>query len=211
MSDLYRNRYGKFPIFTPINIFLIFAFLFSIYVIHETYPIFSSKGLCYSLFFFIISVGSFISIYHPFTEKFYVSDNIIHHKKRRYTEEIPIPDYAIFVLSYATVGFLYFGKYTVNIVTEDVDTTLKILHKNDNYNKSEMLWRNLRFRNFAGYDNTMVKGFLSHRCIYSFLYEKQFADEFFSSQKKTVIIPRSIYDKIDIVPDSYTIIIDEKA
>ncbi|MBO5432593.1 MAG: hypothetical protein J6A43_00890 [Clostridia bacterium] len=211
MSESYRNRYGKFPFFTPINIALIIAYIFLICVIYKTYTFCSIQSLCYSLFIFVLCVGGFISIYHPFTEKYYIHNNTIHHKKGKYKEDIPIPDYAIFVFSHTVLNFRYYGKYTVNIVTEDVDTTLKILHKNDDYNKSEMMLQSFKLYNIAGYSNRMVKGFLNHRCIYSFLYEKQFADEFFSSQKKTVIIPRSIYDKIEIAPDTYTIIIDEKA
>lgn len=206
MSSELRNRYGNYPFFNPINVVTIAGFLWGAGMF-----VYTPKERCFGLLLMVVGTVTFISLYHPFSEKFYISNNVVHHKKGRYTEEISIPNYANFVLSYATVGFLHFGKFMVNIVTEDVDTTLKILHKNDDYNKSEMLWRSLRMRNIAGYDNTMIKGFLKHRCIYSFLYDKQFADELFSSQKKKVIIPRSIYDKIEIAPDAYTIIIDEKA
>ncbi len=210
MKKVYKKRYGRYPIFHLINILPAMVVLRCGYVFFSLEKLTLSLETFACLYFFILGIGCFISFYYPFMEKFYINNNLIYRKKRKNTEQIFIPDCSVFVLSYTVLGFRYYGKYMVNIINEDIETTLKKLHEHDDYNKSEMMFHSRKLYNVAAYSNKMITKFFRDKCVYSFLYEKQFADEFFSLQKKTVIIPLSIYDKIDINPDTYTIIIDEK-
>lgn len=168
---------------------------------------FSFDDVYLGLFLLVITLLLFIHFYYPFIEKFYIADKTIHRKRGRQTEEITIPDNAVFVLSYTITNFIYRKKYTVNIIAEDADTTLNRLHKDDKVNRYYSI-KEYRI-DAASYGNKTIENYFHAKCIYSFLYEKPFADEFFSSQKKTVIIPRTIYDKLNITPDTYTIIVDE--
>lgn len=201
MDNMYRKRYGKYPIKHTIN------FLLLIFLLTAVLSFFSFEDVYLGLFLLIITLLLFIHFYYPFREKFYITDKTIHRKKGRQTEEITIPDNAVFVLSYTITNFIYRKKYTVNIIAEDAETTLDKLHKDDKINRYYSI-KEYRV-DAASYGNKTIENYFHTKCIYSFLYEKNFADEFFSSQKKTVIIPRTIYDKLSITPDAYTIIVDE--
>ena len=94
-------------------------------------------------------------------------------------------------------------------MAEDAGKIIEKLHQNELANATVSSRRGL-FKT-ASYDNKIVRGYFKNRWIYCFLYDKTYAEEFFSSQQKTIIIPLTIADKIDLNIEKYSVIIDEKA
>ena len=151
-----------------------------------------------------------ISSYHPYTEKFFIIDNVIHHKNGRYSEEIKIPADAVFVVSHMVVKYYFTKRYLINIVADDIDVVLEKLHKNDSYNQEQTSYHTFKFHTPACYNNDILKERFRNRWYYCFLFEKEYAEQFFAEQQKLIIIPRSIADKIDLDMEKFNVIIDEK-
>ena len=196
------SRYGKFPIFHPVYLLLV---LFIVVIACDIeHKLFLSILALLVLVFFLYRALS------PFFEKFSVQGNEIFHAKVNYHDVITVPNDAIFIFSHTTVegiGILR-DRFMVNIVVDTIDDAFSKLHEDKRQNEYEAFNRGCS--NLAVYDNHYIKGHFKHRCIYSFVYNESFVNTFFNEQKKPVILPRSLADKIQIEPNGFEVIIDEE-
>ncbi len=200
-----QKRYGKYPFYYSLDLSCILVIVYGIYVFIRLRYEYTEAYLGFVPVF--LSICALIQNHHPYTEKFFVSNNIIHHQKGKNIEQINIPDDAVFVFSYMVVKFYFKKKYMINIVSEDSDLILKKLHQDDYWNELEMAHHKL---SLTSYNNKIINGVFRHRCCYCFKYEKDYAEKFFAEQQKPIIIPRSIADKIDLDMEKFNVIIDEK-
>ena len=202
----YKLRYGKPPFLNPINIIfiaLIAAFISRVIKNPEDY-----------LAYIAIACMSFVFYrsFSPFWERFSIDKNTIFVKFIKYAYEIKIPESAVFVISYTNVEFSqYFRKrFMINIVDDDIDKVFETLHSDKLENQHAARHYHIGISTDPVYDNAFIKGRFKNRWVYSFVYEKDFADKFFKKQKKTVILPKSLKDKVNIIPDGFEVIIDEE-
>ncbi len=199
--NLYISRFGKYPIFHSTNFLMIIYFVL--------FLIFGGLKNPLTYIALMFSIICELSLVHPFWEKYYIENNVIHKKKLNYQYNIPIPDDAIIVFSYTTTSVRYNDRYMVNLISSNPDDVLQILHSNSIYNQWEAVYRHKKPIKEI-YDNRFVEGHLKEKNIYSFVYDFQVFQESFQNPKRTVIIPRSIYDKIEFNENLFNIIIDEK-
>ena len=202
----YKSRYGKPPFFHPVNIIfvgIIIGFVYRIIKNPEEYLAYIAI-VCMSFVFY--------RSFSPFWERFSIDKNTILVKFIKYAYEIKIPENAVFVISYTNVDFSqYFRKrFMINIVDDEIDKVFEILHSDKLENQYAARHYHIGLSTEPVYDNAFIQGRFKNRWIYSFVYEKDFADEFFKEQKKTVILPKSLKDKINIIPDGFKVIIDEE-
>ncbi len=209
---IYQKRYGKFPFFHIANLAVYIMIVCPAYYLIETLfeSDFKKDIILRLLFLFSLGCCCFIGGYHPYTEKFFVEDNVIHHKKGKYSEEIKIPADAVFVVSHMVEKYYFTKRYLINIVADDIDEVLEKLHENDSYNQEQTFYHTFKYHAPACYNNYILKGRFRNRWYYCFLFEKKYAEQFFAEQQKPIIIPRSIADKIDLDTEKFNVIIDEK-
>ena len=206
-NNKYRSRFGKIPFFHPVNIaFTILISILVYWVINNPKEYVAYIAICCMSF-------AFYRLLSPFWEKFSIVENQIFVKFIKYSYEIKIPQNAVFVLSYTNVdtfSYILRKRFTINIVDDEIDNVFETLHSDKLQNQYDAQHYNRGFSSKPIYDNLFIQGRFKNRWIYSFVYEKAFADEFFKTQKKTVILPKSLKDKINITPDGFEVIIDEE-
>lgn len=178
----YNRRFGAPPIN---NIGFVFFGLMSLL---------SLVGVFIACFFYhwavlglLICVVVLIKTILPFFEKFTVAKNIIKIKKHKYTEQKEITADTIFIISYTIAEDIVLkDRYMVNIVRSEVYEAFNILHEDLLQNQIDATYRFGKYKK-AIYQNSYIEAHFKHRFIYSFVYEKDFANKFFSEQKKPVI------------------------
>lgn len=197
------SRYGKIPVFHQLHILNI-VMLLLMFILDYT-KIITYIVWCINIFFLYKQIS-------PFFEKFHIECDMIsiNFMKGSYTKKIP--DNAVFVLSYTDVnGFSYSFKnrYMINIVADCVENIFCGLHSSE----FEKYCNSVRLGFGFGkkvYDNRCMEIYFKNRYIYSFAYEQEFANKFFNEQKKTVIIPRSLADKIQVQANGFEVLFDEE-
>ena len=202
MNKEYKPRYGKYPILHPATIIVIVFFAIFLGLGYET------ERMKFVGVFLIPWSLWFIYIVFPFCERFYIKGNIIHTKKIRFKEVIPIPADAIFIVSYATINNSIFIKkrYIINIVVDDIDVALDRLHE-DEFVCGKIAYHHGVSKNCI-YDNEYIEGRFKNRFVYSFVFDKE-TQQVFNELKRTVILPRSLESKISIEQNGFDVIIDE--
>lgn len=198
--NIYIPRFGRYPISHITNFFVVIYCMFFLIICGLKNP------LTYVMIIFSVLVE--LSLIHPFWEKYYIENNIIYTKKLKNQYNIPIPDDAILVFSYTTTNVRYNDRFMVNIITSNSNDILQKLHSNSTYNQWESLYRH-KYPTKQIYDNKFVEGHLKEKYLYSFVYDYQNFQVNFQTPNRTVIIPRSIYDRIKFNENFYNIIIDE--
>ncbi len=202
----YRSRFGKLPLLHPINIiFIVLIGGFIYWVINNPKDYLAYIAICCMSFAFYRSLS-------PFWEKFSIDKNTIFVKFIKYAYEIKIPESAVFVISYTNIEFsqIFRKRFMINIVDDELDKVFETLHSDKLQNQHAAWHYHTSFSSEPVYDNLFIRGRFKNRWVYSFVYEKNFADNFFKEQKKTVILPKSLKDKINIIPDGFEVIIDEE-
>lgn len=197
-------RYGKFPFFHPVHFLEIFFFIF----IFTLFGFKDARGYiaCIITFFFLIKQIS------PFFERFIINGDLINVSLFKQNYDIKIPEDAVFVLSYTDISdfsYSFKNRFTVNIVSDDVTHILEALHSKQCVFANNPSRHGVRLGKVI-YNNLFLEKYFKNKWIYSFVYEKEFSDEFFKQQKKPVIVPRSIADKIEIVANGFDVIFVEE-
>lgn len=202
------TRYGPPPIFHPLHILNIIMLCVCIGVFDF------SKVTSYIFiaiyFFFLYRQIS------PFFEYFCINEDVIYSKLMNHSDEKTIPSEAVFIISYTDLGgfsYSFKNRFMVNIVTEDLDNIYRILHSD----KCRELCDPIRYgyglclhEEITLYNNLYIESQFEKKWIYSFVYKRDFTNKFFNEQKKPVIVPRSLADKIQIEPNGFEVIIDEE-
>ena len=201
----FNRRFGSPPIK---NIkFIIFALISGLSFFGVLIACFFYHWAVFGLLFYFLVIVKTIS---PFFEKFSVVENTIKIKKIKYTDQKEITPDAIFIISYTIAEDIVLkDRYMVNIVRSGIREAFNVLHEDLLQNQIDATHRFDMYKK-AIYHNSFIEGHFKHQFIYSFVYEKDFANKFFCKQKKTVIIPRSLADKIQIEPNGFEVIIDEE-
>ena len=202
------SRYGKFPVIHPMHITDIIMVLMCI-------GIFDYAKVGWYIFVAIYLFFLYRQV-SPFFEHYSIDKNTIYISSIKYKAEKEIPNDSVFIISYTDLGGYYYSfknRFMVNIVTGDLDYIHSILHSD----KCKTVCKPSRYgyglclrEEKILYNNLYIENQFKNSWIYSFAYNKDFADEFFYEQKKPVIIPRSLVDKIQIEPNGFEIIIDEE-
>ncbi len=152
----------------------------------------------------------------PFFERFCIYEDTIYFRLIKYKSEKLIPGNSVFIISYADLGgysYSFKNRFMVNIVTGDLNYIYRILHSD----KCREMCDPIRYgyglclhEEKIIYNNLFIETQFNNSYIYSFVYEKDFSNNFFNEQKKPVILPRSLADKIPIEPNGFDVIIDEE-
>ena len=201
----FKRRFGspsllniKFMFFSLISVLSFLGVLVSCFY----YP-WALIGLLLHILFFTKTVS-------PFFEQFSVIEDNIYIKKFNYTDQKRITPDAVFIISYTIAEDMVLkDRYMINIVRSNIFEALDILHEDLLQNQMDATHRFDMYKK-AIYHNSFIEGHFKHRYIYSFVYKKDFAINFFNEQKKPVILPRSLADKIQIEPNGFEVIIDEE-
>lgn len=198
-----RYRYGKIPFFHPLHFLELIFVIFLVVIFYHNKSATVIIGVIF-LFFFYKQIS-------PFFERFFIKLNSISIFYLIDKDEIVIPENTIFVLSYTDIFYSYRFKnrFMVNLVTGDVNSVLEELHTKPYLQEEIACKLGMGYKKMV-YDNQFIEAVFKHRSIYSFVYDKDFAEKFFNEQKKTVILPRSLTDKIQIEPNGFEVIIDEE-
>ncbi len=203
----YRSRFGKLPLFHPIDIiFIVLIAGFIYWVINNPKDYLAYIAICCMSFAFYRSLS-------PFWEKFSIDKNTIFVKFIKDAYEIKIPESAVFVISYTNVdtfSYTFRNRFMINIVDDEIGKVFETLHSDTRQNQYDSQRYHWGLSSEPVYDNLFIRGRFKNRWVYSFIYEKDFADKFFKEQKKTVILPKSLKGKIDIIPNGFEVIIDEE-
>ena len=199
-----QYRYGRYPVFHWMHL----VYLVNLYIVFVDKQI--TKMDLIWLVFLALSVSAFV---YPFSEKTYIKGNSIHIKKIREKNIVNVGTDTIFVLSYTSVksffgtDFPLNGRSMINVISAaDIDLMSK-LHSNSRLAEYEA---SRRSKKTPVYDNVILEKIFNDNWLYCFVYKKEIAQKFFEEQGKTVVIPRSLYNKIDLKPAKFEIVIDEE-
>ena len=84
----YQKRYGKYPYQYSLDLLCVLTIVFGLYGFLKLRAEYDEAYLGFVPVF--LGIGAIIQNRHSYTEKFFISNNIIHHKKGDYTEQINI-------------------------------------------------------------------------------------------------------------------------
>ena len=199
-----QYRYGAYPFLHWIHL----VYLANLFIIFADKQI--TKMDLIWLVFLALSVSAFI---YPFLEKIYTKDNSIHIQKIRERNIVNMDTDVVFVLSYTSVksffdtDFPLNDRYMINVISITDKDMMSKLQSNLRLAEYEA---SRRSKKTPVYDNVILEKIFNDNWLYCFVYKKEIAQKFFEEQGKTVVIPRSLYNKIDLKPVKFEIVIDEE-
>ncbi len=177
-------RYGTIPFFHPLHLLNIIMIFMCIGVLYYSKPI--------SYMFIAIYFCFLYRQISPFFEHFYFNKDTIHICFMKHKSERIIPNEAVFIISYTDLGgysYSFKNRFMVNIVTKNLDDIYRILHSD----KCRELCDPVRHgyglclpKGITIYNNLYIESQFNEEWIYSFVYEKNFANSFFNEQRRPI-------------------------
>lgn len=197
---VYYRRFGKLSFTDHITSVFGICILLLILCINIVLNGCSLNDIMYYLIIIVIVSVWLIRIFYPYTEKFQIDNNKINIVKFKKRCEVTIPKKSTIIISYTDIRYsmeiqsiMLKDKFSVCIVEEKThENTLLRLHNKFVYK----------------YSNSTIESSFKNSFVYSFVYKEELLEMLLHNDIKTIIVPESLINSIDILKFSEKVFID---